>query len=142
MATDGFRPGGFDGSQPNRPASLLPATFELYGCRPDAWGSSPDGAVLAFAEAKTAGDIDNAHTRRQLLVFGGCRMRGSARPCPLYLAIPRSAAYELDRVLIDIELIRASHVVRLHVPDILLEEPQHGARKATSAFLAASGRRN
>ena len=142
MANDGFRLGGFEGSQPNGPANVLPAAFELYGCRPDAWGSSPDGTVLAFAEAKTAGDIDNAHTRRQLRVFGGCRMRGSARLCPLYVAIPRSAAYELDRVLIDIELIRARHVVRLHVPNILLEEPPHGARNATSAFLAASGRRN
>jgi hypothetical protein len=143
MASDGFLVGGFEGAAPSRGASnTLPAPFELHGHRPDAWASSDDGARLAFAEAKTAGDIDNAHTRKQLRIFGCCRMRGSAQLCPLYLAIPRSAVYELDRVLIDTRLIGARHIVRVHIPDILLQESLHVARKVTSPFLAASGHRN
>jgi hypothetical protein len=143
MGSDGFLIAGFDGAAPrSRADNALPAPFELQACRPDAWGSSADGALLAFAEAKTAEDIDNAHTRRQLRIFGFCRMRGSERLCPLYLAIPRSAVYELDRVLIDTKLIAARHIIRVHVPDLLLEESLHGARKANSAFLAASARRN
>jgi hypothetical protein len=39
----------------------------------------------------------------------------------LYVVIPRSAAYALDRVLIDLGLMRAAHIRRLHVPSTLLE---------------------
>lgn len=143
MARDGFLVAGFDG-----PAShggmwnALPPAFELYAYRPDAWGFSPERSLIAFAEAKTTHDIDNAHTREQLRVFGFCRMRTTAHQCPIYIAIPRSAVYELDRVLIDTGLIRAQHVIRLHIPDALLEESRHVARKASPRFPAAPARWN
>jgi hypothetical protein len=76
--------------------------------------------VIGFAEAKTALDVDNAHTRAQLRVLGFARMRGGRAYCPLYLAIPRSRTYDLDRVLIDVGLVGTKHVRRIHVPDILL----------------------
>lgn len=47
-------------------------------------------------------------------------MRDGKTRCPLYIAVPRSAAYALDRVLIDVGLIGSSHVRRLHVPSVLL----------------------
>jgi hypothetical protein len=121
MMTDGFRIAGFDGridqaGELNR----LPAPIELEGVRPDACGVFPVGGTFGFVEAKTANDIDNLHTRQQLRVLGYTRMRGGRIRCPLYIAIPRSCAYALDRVLIDVGLIGSNHVRRIHVPDILL----------------------
>lgn len=122
MTVDGFVLGGFETpSWQGGPWNALPAPFELHGKRADAWGVRPDDALMAFAEAKTAADIDNRHTRAQLRVFGFTKMRKTSARCPIYIAIPRSCAYALDRVLIDLELIRARHVVRLHVPDPLLQ---------------------
>jgi len=121
MISDGFRVAGFDGridqaGELNR----LPAPIELRGVRPDACGVSPAEGTLGFVEAKTGGDIDNQHTRQQLRVLGYARMRDGETRCPLYIAIPRSCAYALDRVLIDVGLIGSKHVRRIHVPDILL----------------------
>lgn len=92
-------------------------------------GQKSQGRLIAFGEAKRANDIDTDHTRRQLSVLGHTKMKESARLCPVYVAIPRSAVYELDRVLIDVGLIRAKNIIRLHVPDILIEEYQHGSRE-------------
>jgi hypothetical protein len=121
MCTDGFIVAGFD----NRAVqggfwNGLPTPFMLKGYRPDAWGARQDGALLAFAEAKTAEDIDNRHTIAQLRTFGNVRMKDRGLLCPLYIAIPHSEARKLDEVLITTGLIRARHVVRLHIPEILL----------------------
>lgn len=123
MTADGFMLGGFEASAPQGGTwNALPPPFELYGKRADAWGMrGGDDALMAFAEAKTASDIDTQHTREQLRVFGFTKMRGTKIYCPIYIAIPRSRAYALDRVLIDLGLIRARHVVRLHVPEPLLQ---------------------
>ena len=130
MVRDGFVVSGFDGSAPrDRNWSALSAPFVLNGVRADAWGQKPGNHLIAFAEAKTVGDVDKAHTRQQLAMLGHTRMKGAAVPCPVYVAIPRSAAYDLDRVLIDIGLIRARNIVRLHVPDALIEEYSHGSRE-------------
>jgi hypothetical protein len=121
MLQDGFVLGGFEG-----PASragvfnALPPPFELGGHRPDAWGVDLTTGTIGFAEAKTFDDIDNDHTRSQLRIFGFTQVRATRAPCPLYIAIPRSAVYELDRVLIAVGLIRARHILRLHVPDSML----------------------
>jgi hypothetical protein len=69
-------------------------------------------------------------------------MRLDATPCPLYLAVPRSSAYDLDRVLIDTGLIGSKHIVRIHVPDILLVESTHVARQSSVGGAAASSRWN
>jgi hypothetical protein len=122
MAADGFRLGGFEAHA--RQAGVwnaLPIPFTLRGVRPDAWGVRTEDALFAFAEAKTADDIDTKHTRTQLRVFGFTNMRHDARRCPLYLAIPCSSAYRLDRVLVDLGLIGARNVIRLHIPEALLE---------------------
>ena len=76
--------------------------------------------MIGFAEAKTERDVDNAHTRTQLRVLGYARMRDGKTPCPLYIAVPRSCAHALDRVLVDVGLIAARHVRRIHVPEVLL----------------------
>jgi hypothetical protein len=89
--------------------------------RPDAWGVRAEDFLMAFAEAKTSHDIDTSHTRAQLRVFGFAKMRNTTCRCPLYFAVPRSSAYRLDRVLNDLGLIGARHVIRLHVPDALIE---------------------
>ena len=121
MIADGFNLTGLDG-QVDQDGHLnrLPRPFELHGVRPDACGVHVAGGVIGFAEAKTEHDVDNAHTRTQLRVLGYARMRDGKTPCPLYIAVPRSCAYALDRVLVDLGLIAARHVRRIHVPDVLL----------------------
>jgi hypothetical protein len=119
MATDGFRLAGYEGeSDQGGVWNELANPPILAGVRPDAWGF--DGERVAFAEAKTARDIDTTHTRVQLLVFARTRMKGTEAACQLYLAIPRSAAPLLDCVLADLGLVGLRNLVRLHVPDILL----------------------
>ena len=83
--------------------------------------------MLSFAEAKTGRDIDTAHTRRQLRVLGFTKMRGSSAPCPLYLAVARGEARRLDGVLADAGLAGAGHIVRIHVPEILLGAASNAA---------------
>jgi hypothetical protein len=122
MAADGFVLGGFEAKAIQAGIwNALPPPFVLKGVRPDAWGLRTKDSLFAFAEAKAANDIDNKHTRSQLRVFGHTKMRSNAHQCPLYIAIPWSAAYVLDHVLIDLGLISARHIVRLHVPEVLLE---------------------
>jgi hypothetical protein len=123
MSADGFVLGGFEA--PAKQTGIwnsFPVPFALKRVRPDAWGLRTQDSLLAFAEAKTAGDIDTKHTRAQLRVFGFTHLGNDPRPCPLYVAIPRSCSALLDRVLVDLGLIHARHVVRLHIPDVLLSE--------------------
>lgn len=121
MARDGFGIAAYDGSSRQGGSwNALGAPPTLAGVRPDAWGH--DGVRVALAEAKTAADIDTEHTRVQLRAFARLRARGTGAACLLYLAIPRSAAPALDHVLAELGLVGANEIVRLHVPDILLEE--------------------
>ena len=130
MVRDGFVVSGFDGSAPqDRSWSALPAPFMFNGVRADVWGQRSRDSLIAFGEAKTVRDVDTAHTRHQLAVLGHTRVKRAAAACPVYIAILRSAAYDLDRVLIDVGLIRAKNIIRLHVPDVLIEEFPHGARE-------------
>ena len=122
MEADGFVLGGFEGpATQGGLRNALPLPFSLRGTRPDAWGLHQKHPLIGFAEAKTVRDVDTQHTRRQLRVFGATKMKNSGNRCPLYIAVPQSAAYALDKVLIDIGLLRAANVVRLHIPDILLK---------------------
>lgn len=119
MARDGFRLAGYDGvSGQGGEWNDLKSPPALDGVRPDAWGY--DGERVALAEAKTARDIDTAHTRMQLLTFAHLKTRDAGAPCRLYLAVPRSAAPALDRVLAELALAGMREIVRLHVPDVLL----------------------
>lgn len=122
MAVDGFLLGGFEApaDQAGR-WNALPTPFTIRGVRPDAWAIRPKDWLMAFAEAKTAKDIDTKHTRAQLRVFGFTKMRSTSSHCPLYLAVPRSSAHRLDKVLGDLGLNGARHLVRIHVPDALLK---------------------
>lgn len=131
MSADGFVLGGFEAPAKQAGSwNSLPIPFALKRVRPDAWGLRVHDSLLAFAEAKTAGDIDTKHTRSQLHVFGFTHLANDPRPCPLYVAVPRSCAGLLDCVLVDLGLIRARHVVRLHIPDVLLSEQQDVSYKA------------
>ncbi len=130
MNADGFMLGGFEASA--RQAGIwnsLPIPFALKGVRPDAWGLRARDSLLALAEAKTSNDVDTRHTRDQLRVFGFTHLTNDPRPCPLYVAVPRSCAGLLDRVLSDLRLISARHVVRLHIPDVLLSEQRDGSQE-------------
>jgi hypothetical protein len=121
MCAEGFIVAGFDQNAIQGGFwDDLPSPFMLKGYRPDAWAARQDGTLLAFAEAKTAADIDNGHTVAQLRTFGNVKMKGGGLLCPLYIAVPRCEVRKLDEVLIKTGLIGARHVLRLHVPEILL----------------------
>jgi hypothetical protein len=128
MCADGFIVAGFDDTATQGGAwNKLPAPFLLQGHRPDAWGARPDGMLLAFAEAKTASDINTTHTLAQLRTFGRVRMKGESAACPLYIAVPRCEVRKLDQILIKAGLAGARHIVRLPVPEILLGGTRHAA---------------
>lgn len=120
MLSDGFSMTGVDGwvDRLGLPAGF-PRPPVIQGVRPDASGWHASDDIEAFVEAKSERDVDNAHTRKQLRELSSLQS-SSGKPCTLYLVIPRSAAYALDRVLIDLGLLRARNVRRVHVPDILL----------------------
>jgi len=123
MARDGFAIAGYEGESPQGGIwNLLPPPPTVGRVRPDAWGCDRTGARIAFAEAKTAADIDTDHTREQLRAFARVRSGPTGTTAVLYLAIPRSAAPALDRVLAELGLVGARELVRVHVPDILLED--------------------
>ncbi len=123
MQADGYVPVACDGrvTQLDCERKLHPppalATF-----RPDAFGVSPTTGAFAFGEAKTAPDIDTAHTRRQLIVFSSISEKGAGEVCRLYVAVPRSEARVLERVLAELGLIGAPNIKRVYIPDCLLEE--------------------
>jgi hypothetical protein len=128
MTVDGFLVLGCDGSSPQDGLwGSLPWPFEMRNRRPDLCGLAPESGAIAIGEAKTWNDIDTAHTRSQLQVFGRVKIRSTESPCRLYLAVPRSAACTLDRVLGDLGLLGARHVSRLHIPDcfITAEHPEY-----------------
>ena len=122
MLRDGFTMVGLDGKveQGGLPNDF-PRSPTIHGIRPDACGVKAAQDIVGFVEAKTEGDIDNAHTRKQLETLTNLRMPKSGKPCHVYVVIPRADAYALDRVLIDLGLLRAQHVRRVHVPGVFLE---------------------
>jgi hypothetical protein len=122
MLRDGFAVMGMDGKvdQGGFPDDF-PFPPTIHGVRPDACGFKGGDELVGFVEAKTEGDIDNAHTRVQLGTLASLRMPLNGEPCPVYIVIPRAAAYALDRVLISLGLLRARHIRRVHVPSIFLE---------------------
>ena len=131
MVKDGFIVSGFDGCAPRGEEwSSLPTPFTFRGVRADVWGQREQDPMIAFGEAKTFHDIDTPHTRRQLEVLGKTKMKGEKVCCPLYIAVPHSAVYELDHVLIDVGLLRAKNLVRLHIPDVFVEKTSYGARQS------------
>jgi hypothetical protein len=126
MSADGFLLGGFEAPVPQGGVwNALPLPFEFGGFRPDGWGVHMDNTLFAFAEAKSWSDIDVTHTRSQLRIFGFVDMRENGERCRLYIAVPRSAAGILDRVLKDLGLLGAPHVRRIEVPDVLLQEKRN-----------------
>lgn len=123
MAADGFVVAGCDGLVPQGGVwNTLPIPPYLAGVRPDAWGFAPASGTVAVGEAKTWTDIDTSHTRKQLCVLGRLVQRDDGRRCHLYFAVPRSAASNLDRVLAQVGLLGARHLVRLHIPDCFVTE--------------------
>ena len=126
MTADGFLVLGADGSSPRDGLwGSLPWPFEVRNRRPDLCGIAPETGEIAIGEAKTWGDIDTAHTRIQLNVFGRVKNRGRENRCRLYIAVPRSAACSLDRVLVDVGLLGAPHVSRICIPDCFITAEKH-----------------
>jgi hypothetical protein len=120
IAARGYRVLGVDSISSDGSGSTVRGTHPplVYGFRPDVWAYS-DAGDFVIGEAKTEGDIDTAHTRAQLAAFASwCR---EDRADHLYIAVPRSAARSLDRMLGEVHLLACPVVRRLHIPDCLLE---------------------
>lgn len=128
MTADGFMPCACDGTIAQETLwNKLSSPPNIMGIRPDACGIDPNTGTFAFGEAKTYHDIDNLHTRQQLRVLGYLIDRHSGKLCPIYFAVPRSAASVLDRVLRNVGLLGKSHLVRLHIPDCFVESRPNAA---------------
>jgi hypothetical protein len=124
MTADGFVVASCDGPAPRGGLwNTLPRSAEVLGVRPDAFAVEPTTGAFAFAEAKTPEDIVNSHTRGQFKALGRVIAEGGSH-CRLYIAVPRSAAALLDRVVLEAGLA-GIQVVRMHIPDCLLEEQCH-----------------
>ncbi len=123
MTADGFAVIAKDGNVPNGGLwnQLAPPPL-LQHFRPDACALDRATGRFALGEAKTAEDITTPHTKNQLQVFANMTHRSDHDRCRLYLAIPRSAITTLARVLGQVGLLGAPHVVRLHIPDCLIAE--------------------
>jgi hypothetical protein len=128
MVADGFVLSGCDGTMDQGGFwNKICAPPQVRGIRPDACAIAPDSGEVAFGEAKTYNDVDTPHTRRQLRILGYLKHRSGRARCRLYFAVPRSAAPLLDRVLRDVGLLGARHIVRLHIPDCFVESHDHAA---------------
>ena len=118
MTADGFTVTACDGSIPQGGVwNSLPCTPAFAGIRPDACGVGADTGEIAYGEAKTSRDIDTPHTRHQLRVFRELIRQNGKALCRLYIAIPRSSAHSLDRVLCQCGLQGGRSVVPLYIPD-------------------------
>ena len=123
MAADGYLIAGYEGPTAQGGVwNTLPIPFEIGGVRPDVFGISGQSSRIAVGEAKTAEDVFTRHTVEQLKVLGHLRDHRTDQLCALYIAVPRSAAEALDRILVITGLIKVRHVIRLHIPDCLLSE--------------------
>jgi hypothetical protein len=121
MSVDGFTLAACDGPLPQGGLwNTVPRSIVAAGVRPDAYALAPNSGAFAFAEAKTEEDIVNVHTRVQLRTLGRFVASGGA-DCRLYVAVPRSAAPILDRVIRDARL-STHQLVRVHVPDCFLQD--------------------
>jgi hypothetical protein len=130
MTADGFVVTACDGLLPQGGLwNCLPGSIGACGVRPDAWAVAPTGNAIALAEAKTHGDIVNAHTRTQLRTVGRFVL-SSGSGSRLYVAVPRSAALLLDRVIHEAGLDGTRQLVRIHVPDCLLEDDRYECAQA------------
>src|SRR5262245_18904507 len=113
MTADGFVVTACDGPLPQGGLlNRLPGSVAACGVRPDAWAIAPTSGAIAFAEAKTHGDIVNPHTRAQLRTVGRFVLSCGSNS-RLYVAVPRSAALMLDRVIHDAGLNGKRQLVRL-----------------------------
>lgn len=121
MTVDGYLVCGCDGRMPRGGLwNVAPIPFDIHGVRPDIWGIHSTSGQLALGEAKSATDVSNSHTRRQLHTFLNVRERKSSRACALYIAVPASAEDALSLTLRAISAEAESRVVRMHIPDCLL----------------------
>lgn len=123
MQADGYVPVACDGKVTQLDCGRklhTPPTLATF--RPDAFGVSPTTGAFAFGEAKTAPDIDTAHTRHQLIAFSSISGKVTGKVCRLYVAVPRSEARVLERVLAELGLVAAPNVKSVYIPDCLLDE--------------------
>jgi hypothetical protein len=120
MTADGLVVAGYDGPTPQGGIwNQLGRPFEIAGVRPDTWAFNPTDGAIAVGEAKTGEDLCNEHTLRQIRTFGSLLQSAPSQLCRLYVAVPRSAAYLLDRLVEKARLPRSNSVVRLYIPDYL-----------------------
>ena len=121
MAQDGYRVTNVDGAVPQGGyLNQLNGSLSLGDLRPDVWGVAKDGSI-ALGEAKTRDDVPSAHTVAQLRRFCAFRPSPGNPAARLYVGVPRSCTKLLDHALQRAGMAAARNVVRLHIPDVILE---------------------
>ena len=97
----------------------LPIPPKILRHRPDALGISVYGQVC-ICESKTNHDINTNRTKEQLIDFSNIELNGFL--CEVFIAIPKSAEYVLNKVLRDIKLYKKNNIFILKVPDEIINE--------------------
>lgn len=119
---EGFAPVAVDGyDSPKNILSGLPKPVLISGIRPDMLAVHSRSGVIAIGDAKSANDLLNAHTVKQLRVMLGIR-DAAGRLAQVYLAFPRSALATAAKVVLRVGLKQALRVNLLPVPDSMLAE--------------------
>lgn len=99
----------------------IPAPLLVEGIRPDMLAVHGHSGKLAVGDAKSANDLLNEHTIKQLRAMLKIRDK-AGRMARVYLAFPRSALSTAAKVVLRVGLKQALRVHLLPVPDLMLAE--------------------
>lgn len=118
MARDGYTPLYADTYDLAKYVPSNTKCSPILGCiRPDVIGFNDRTKRLAFAEAKTAGDILNRHTRMQLEMLLQLRDK-SGRSAAIYFGFPRSSWQEAAKLIFQLRLNK--RIKLLPIPDVII----------------------
>lgn len=118
MARDGYTPIYADAYDLAKYIPSNPKCSPILGSiRPDVIGFNNRTKRLAFAEAKTAGDILNRHTQMQLETLLQIRDR-CGRFAEIYLGFPRSSWSEAAKLIFQLRL--NERIKTLPIPDVII----------------------
>ena len=120
MERDGY---AIVGADAYNSASLLPRlvshSLVLGHFRPDAIALHRDSSRMAIGEAKTAHDILNTHTWKQLGAMS-CLNDQRGRRATVYFAFPRSCLEAAAKMVLRLGIRPALRIKLISIPDTLL----------------------
>lgn len=122
LEREGFAPIAVDScDSPKNILATLPKPILIAGIRPDILAVHGRSGALAIGDAKSANDLLNDHTVKQLRAMLSVR-DAAGRLAQVYLAFPSSALATAAKVVLRVGLKQALRIHLLPVPDPMLAE--------------------